>query len=598
MNTPFPRTFCPTIAWLLVLVALFAGSGSAFADGLCGRLAKLPQAPPKQAGVSETVAMWKRINGPFTAVSGRHTELAIVEPGKGDPLSGTAYLCPGSPAIVYLSYGLVRRIFQDKTLPPDFLAFVLGHELGHRLHDFQIDGTSKLRAFARPGKGVADEEVADKQAALLAAGAGYSMHLLAKKDTVSAFLRSEAKLRPQAVESRKKSLLTTLETFDSYEELYQTALHLAISGYRTEALRLLNWSGEAIRGDGVPLPELNLVHAFLLLWEAASSAPWLEDAKLPAGASTLRCIPAFPAATAFREPADESAAKRSLSYGDSRASLLRAKALLDEAERLGAHPWPLATGRGCVAFYLGETSEAERAWKQARAIKETSHDSTWNHTLEENEVLTALQRFVRDNPVPDRNSLKTWKKRLTKNKGTFRKSKDVSRFVQALLRGESGEDLHEEEVRKKGCSSAMQVSGEDRQRFRIPKVPAALGRCPEGWSLKTTAPLKEKDSVAGLTVCVNKISGPTMLLRKLFLPATTEPSERETRLLMVEQGGLSASLMREDTWRCGCDTFERKGLSMEGDTAFRAHCSDLGLEYGAVTLAPDGTVHKVLAIWE
>ena len=349
-------TLTVALAWL-ALATLHAPQ----AQANCKEFMGAERADIKGPKVREVVRVWQRVHGPFEALSGRTTALAVLSKEASHagedgapvaPFKPTAHICPGAPPTVFVTWPMVELVFDEgaaRGYPEAFLAFVLGHELGHRVNDLDTEGSllgSSDRASQGTGYGI--EEMADKRAAFLAATAGYSMRGLAKEEVVATFLTTEIGLRSWRVENRQMMLMGTLRTFDAYEHLYELGVAMTMSGERELALRLLARADELIAGESVPLPEIKALRAIALMNAAAAHAPWRDPiAALPT--PELRCAPVFPTHTALWEEPSAGALRGGPDLEGAqelaRARLALAARLLDQAEPLGVAPLILHSAR-------------------------------------------------------------------------------------------------------------------------------------------------------------------------------------------------------------------------------------------------------------
>ncbi len=130
------------------------------ADPVCGTLEGAPRLGADDPGAAFVLKVWRDVAPPVEALTGRETALVVLGPEarhKGRPLPPAAHICPGAPPTVYVPHTLVAKVTGEGAVyGDDFLAFVLGHELGHRVNDFSADGC-QLGAFERPGQGLNEE---------------------------------------------------------------------------------------------------------------------------------------------------------------------------------------------------------------------------------------------------------------------------------------------------------------------------------------------------------------------------------------------------------------------------------------------------------
>jgi len=590
--------------WLVLLLVLTFLSSSALADeaAWCEALADAPRAASADPGVKRTLEIWERMNKPFNAVFGRSTALTVLSGQariRDRPLPPNAYLCPGAPATIFVPQSLIDLVAVKKKYPEDFLAFVLGHELGHRFNDLSLDGSTRLKAFARPGRGLEDEELADRIGAFHAAIAGFSPRRLAREETIGAFLTAEAEWRAAQTASRKTNLLQTLETFEAYEELYQTALTLAFADQREIALRLLAWVDEVVQGRGVPLAEVKLARAHVLMMDAAPFAPWMQEARLPVDVSQLRCLPVYAEHTALWEEPKYFGRTRALGPIErARQQLLEARTHVQFAAAAGMDKFSVAAAQSCISFYLSEAADAKRWLAESLNAAPSPLAETVRAAMESNQALTTFLSFLSRHPAPaveERDAYAKWTRLLAKLKpeavanpqllGTFdalaRGAGDVSESAPA-----SASTCREKPVARASDLTPMLV---DTRRLR------GLSDCPTGWKLDLFVSFDGKTDEAGrapsreygMAVCVPPDSGGERKLISLRLHDTSSPSYRMVDLRLLQLDNPPGVLGEEAFWRCHCDRMEKRGVSGQGRIAYFGRCWEIGLP-GDVVLLADG----------
>ncbi len=338
-------------------------------------------------------AVFDRVEAPVRAMTGRTTRLAVLAAARFGP---TARICPGAPPTVYVTHALVDRVAGGH-YPKALLAFVFGHELGHRIDDLTVEGALIPRKGSR-------EALADLRAAFFMTTAGFSARSLASRDVVDAFLRIEGRVSARARSKRRGALLKALAGFDGWEARYQTAIMLSFGLDESRGVRMLDALDKEARVGRVPLPELTVARALMRIKSAASAAPWLAPARLPLDASRLRCRPLFPAHTTLSDeprkvgvraptPARVAAATRALK---------EARSLLKEAARRGGDPFVIAAASACAAFYLGDSGEARVAQAAARRHVPATASAGAVAALAHNAALIQFQVFLAANPIPSR----------------------------------------------------------------------------------------------------------------------------------------------------------------------------------------------------
>ena len=578
---------------------------------MCQAAESSPRLANDDPRVKAILAVWSRVERPFAALTGRETALSVMaeagrigEGATAKPFAPTAFICPGAPPTVYVPYSLVDLIYGQKKYPDEFLAFVLGHELGHRANDFSPTGC-QLAAFQRPGQGKNEEDLADKRSAFFTAIAGYSTRKLAKQDIVGAFLAAEFGVRRFDLIKRKDSLLDALGSFDALESLYQTSVALAMSGETSAAARLLGWAEELIRGKGVPLPELLVARALVLMMEAAPNAPWLAQAKLPVDATHLRCAPIFAAHTALWEEPEAGAATRGASDEQEAAkrNLLLARRLLQEAEEMGAGKLTTTAGQACVAFYLGEAEVADRYQDQAMALVPKTAPKPVRDAIRANQALVDFLRVLAVETTPSLTNTKAltkWGKQLGSKKRGFAAHPQLAALVDALSK-----------LPKRVVPASVATA--PRCQSKTPPTPSpvvlpeaaapdrALGACPAGWKLAHTLPslevAKRTGSPTGVTTCLPADGRAGVRWVSVDLPGATSPPLEPLRVRMRLVEGAAITLPSIDAFACACgDGMQSMGVSDLGARAFMVACEPYGVGLGVLFAAADGMVQRMVVI--
>lgn len=569
---------------------------AAAAPGYCGVLENAPRAD--SASSQKAVEMFRRLEGPFHALSGRETALVVLAPeariGEGDgakPIPPAAYICPGAPPTVYVPASLLALIDNNdpKKYPDDFLAFVIGHELGHRMNDLTPDGC-QLGAFQRPGKGANEEELADARSAFFITGAGFSASGVARDDMVSRFLEAEYALGREISKGRRESLLGALSRFDGYEALYQAALSVAMTGEMEAADRLLSWADELVQSHGVPLPELRVVRAIARIDRAAKMAPWLAELGMPVGIDHLRCVPVHPGHSGLWEEPDKRMRSPDIERG--RKLLREALALLGEAELRGATPFTVAAARTCALLYLADTTAAEKEQARVERLVPRVANAAVKQALADNRALVSFASFAKARPVPpleNSSALDAWTDELAAAIGS-RAPAGLAAIVSAL--------------RKPGASTAAPAGDAPACRDAKAKPPAALaampaagqghGQCPSGYRLVSALPsldaAKQTGSQQGITVCRPTQGGRELVTVRLA--ATTEPPLAALERTMLTSPPPSG-LAELSAWACHCASLERQGVSDRGEIVYRTQCPTLDVDRGVLVVV-NGRVQSVI----
>ena len=472
-------------------------------------------------------------------MSGRRTRLAVLDSGArmgdGTDFPPVARLCQGQPPVVYVPYSLVDRVYGTRaSYPPDFLAFVIGHELAHRLSDQSAVGC-RLPRSKRVARGAEAEQLADFRAAFFATVAGFSAQTLAKEAIVAAFLAAELALGRQAIAPRTRALQSALRDFDRYEALYQASLSLAAAGELEAAASTIERVSKLVRERGVPLPELEVVRAITLTMMAAPDAPWSQrhaDLSAAAGAR-LRCTPVFPTHSALWE--DGQAAKAGRPAAEALELLRRAGRALDMATRLGGEPLVIATTRACVALYRDDLDAAARWQGRAARLLRSGAPGVVRDAVASNAALLAFQKHLhRRPPPPDPAARARWVDALRAERDTFRAHAGLARFVAGAARASA-------KPRSPGCGGA------------------------------TTPP-----RLADGTGTPMSVPGASLTLEAF--PPRSDGSDRIER------------------WRCGCRGVRRLGPSDAGEVAWRVDCPEAGVQGAVLWATPAGRVKRVVRV--
>ena len=590
---------------MLLLTLLMPTSLLAQTTPWCRAMEEAPKADLNDPAVKQAVDIWRKVNAPFESVTGRKTALAVLDRRalwNSQPFSTSAYLCSGAPAVVYVPYPLLDAILVERRYPEDLLAFVLAHELGHRFNDLDRTGQTTLQAFDRPGRGVNDEELADKRAAFYIAAAGYSTRKLAFQETVSFFLKSEFNYRPSDLRKRSAQLLNVLDTFDAYETVYQTALTLAFAEKRDTALRLLAWGDELVQGEGVALTEMKLARAQILMMEAAPYAPWITKAKLPVDVSNLRCLPMYPAHTALWEEPRHYSIARSLSRPEeARKLLIEAMWLLERADILGADPFVTASSKACVAFYLGDAPNAHRYTRDARERLDASTPASVRTALDANTALVAFLGYLNAHPFPDAPGMAPrWVKAANKERKTLGKNELVMGLLD-LLATPASNLANNDESKRSPAKKTTDLKRGDIALFELPRhIPLALGGCPAGWETLFNTPVMGSDLAGatdmGLTACRPLSGDMAHTLLKIRLPETTQPQQPRVDIRLLQVEFLPDHLTRGSAWIDGCTQMKKSGVALSGETVYAGSCPEFGLPFGIITVSSDGRVMRAVRI--
>ncbi len=573
------------------------------APGYCGILAQAPRADA--AAAQKVLAIWKRLESPFHSLTGRESTLVVLgsearigEGASATPIPPAAYICPGAPPTVYVPDSLLQLIdnADSKKYPDDFLAFVIGHELGHRMNDLTPDGC-ELAAFQRPGKGVNEEELADARSAFFITSAGFSATKIARADLVSRFLEAEYKLGRADSKGRHDSLLGALRRFDGYEALYQAGLTLALSGGMQDADRVLTFADELVKSQGVLLPELRVARAIVRInrvsKEPMIGAPWSRDLKL--SLQNRRCSVLHPGHSSLWEEPDN----RQTGAGPgpevdpdtrNRALLRESLALLDEAESLGATPFTVASVRTCALLYLADASGAAAAQARAESLAPSHVSPEVTKLLASNRSLVALLQFARANPIPDDPAAqKEWFAKLDAVLGDYSSATPASHLGTHVETEDLAFGGPPRVARPASCAETKREPALQGRLFPAPPDKLRDGSCPTGASLVQTMSAADRSS---FTVCRGdtRAAATLVALRLVATQASADSSDDQIAMRAMRP---PPALREIETWGCMCAWVERQGVSDRGQIVYRGRCPALGL--GRVMLvAFDGHVEEVV----
>lgn len=550
-------------------------------DPQCVALEGAEQLSSKHPFHKKAVRVFRKVARPVEALTGRRAAMVLL--AEGSSSDSTALICPGAPPVVYVPFGLLQQVYgQGATYPEDFLAFVIGHELGHRINDFTRGGCP-LAMFERPGKGAGEEHLADFRGAFYAAIAGFSPRRVAKKDLVTRFLAEEAKVRGKRADKRKQALLDALNDFEVFERVYEAALSLALAGELDHGLRLIGWATEQLGEAGVPLPEVALVEAMLLTLRAGEHAPWQQAGdglRLPL--SELRCRPVFPAHSAlWQDPRGGHKRSTKTSRDQARRDLLRAEDLLRRAQRLGGARLPVYSARACVAFYLGAPAEAAR-WHEKATHTAKRAPASIQKALIENAALIEFGAILLNTP-PKRPGFAA---ALAKHSNPHAHPR-VAAVLKALKTWPKTGPLTAAPNKALSCRGAPR-----RAVMTVAPVATRGAACAPNWTADLGLPTP--DSPTGVVMCVPP-GAPRDYALRVRLPATTEPRMHSTDITLRVHRALDQTQRQLDTWACHCDAIRPAPPTDQGEEAWLAACPAMGIDM-ALIIARGETVQRVIAV--
>ena len=561
----------------LLLLLLIAGRATARCKepletpAICAELdraARAARAPASDPLLAKAERVWARVAGPFAALTGRGTTLAVLARearfGTGaKPFPPVAYVCAGAPPIVYVPHTLLELVYETGRYPEDFLAFVLGHELGHRAVDLSREGCP-LGAFQG---GTGDREArADGRSAFLTAIAGFSTRRVASEELVTRFLQGELALRGATTDRRRAALTAALNGFDAWERLYRTGTDLVLAGELDLAQRLLGWADALMRSEGVPLAEIAVARALVLLSQAAPWAPWMARMRLPVNAAHLRCLTISPAHTALwdRSPARKPRGPGSLEDA-ARALVVEARRLLGQGRALGASRLVLAGAEGCAALYLGDHGAAREAFKTARRLAGAGSGASVASALDANLALVELLAWTEAHPA---RGDPAWASELRAAAPAFAAHEDASLLVELVADpGARGALAPASRPTCRGSAMARPHPAV------FPSRPAGVA-CPAGFT--ETARLADAAGTI-LSCAANALAYTQVRLRDA--PVTEVLTEEASTAL--------------DAWACSGCRIDRVGATDLGEDASRVTCPG---SRAVFVSSRDGTVTTVVSV--
>ncbi|MCC6622761.1 MAG: hypothetical protein IT385_15980 [Deltaproteobacteria bacterium] len=582
----------------------------------CADLAAAPLAAPADPSAARAFEVWDRLASVAGSLTGLTAELRVLAPGArkrdGQPFPPNAVTCPErGQVVIYLTDTLLELVLGRERYPVDFLAFVLGHELGHRINDLDPAGKPLVPprgpvAAAFTGGGLpADREIlADLRGAYFAATAGYSVRRLTCDDCLNHYLKAEARLAPETRLARKAALAGVLRDFEAWETVYQAAAALAFWGHGDEARRLLAWADAETRRLAVPIPELDVLHALVLTMKAAEHAPWLAETRVPAAAlAHLRCTPIYPAHSALSERLDagapEGGTRGAAETEAARRDLLQARRLLKDAETMGAGGLVVATAQACVSLYLGQTKEAARELARARKLAGKTPPPALVEALAHDEALLALVGLVIGAPIApgDQAGWRTFTRSMTAAKGALDASPAIAALVKAL--DKAGPGVVPPAPGPSARASCPAPDDRGRAAPRLPDLPRAPagGGCPCGWvgSGELRGERASPDAPPVVTLCVPAGWGQGQRWLDLRLPAnSTEPEPLALGMLMID--GVEPGLAALGRWERACEALQHRGTSDAGDAMLATQCPALGLPNGLLVTGDACRVDRAIIL--
>ncbi|MCO4761399.1 MAG: hypothetical protein KC502_07835, partial [Myxococcales bacterium] len=80
---------------------------------ICKAFEAAPKADVNAKTTQAVIAVWKKLEAPFAALTGRSTGMTVLSDKArfhGKPFPPAAYICPGAPPVVYVPHTLVDRV--------------------------------------------------------------------------------------------------------------------------------------------------------------------------------------------------------------------------------------------------------------------------------------------------------------------------------------------------------------------------------------------------------------------------------------------------------------------------------------------------------
>ena len=573
---------------LLVGLALLLVSLPGVANAHCEPAKSAPRADPNHPSAELAFGVWQRVYSVFHALTGRPTELAVLAESArlpdGSPFPASAFLCPtaGDKApTIYLTWPLIMRAQTDALYDVDFIALVLGHELGHRARDVTFEGARETKEG-----GPEIEGRADLHGAFFASLAGYSSRRLACDAALDTFLDVEAHVGEPVREKRRQKLAEALRAFDVYESLYQVSTHL-LFGELKLTRRLTSWVDKHLARRLEPIPEFKVLQALALLTEAAPDSPAAELMTLPGRpeSARLRCRVVFPQNTAFFDDLLEEAFEpNKATTRDGTADIRAAMGLLRDAERLGASPLVVASGLSCGEALLADTNRATSELERAKKLAKTP---ALVAALDANQAFITWVGWMRDNPAPFGQAealQKDWAKKAAAMVKSVEKNPPLAAFVGGLSTWPKPAP-----TLKSTQTLCPKVATPNTGWARMPTVPGrpkeVVGGCPCGWLdlHLLDDDLSRSDPYDGVRTCVP--AGWSTGLRWVDLRL---PLGSVDKVALLVEGGdaLSGALGSLERWQSQCKSLVVEGVSDKGLTAYLGECPTLNAD--RVVLMSDG----------
>lgn len=561
-----------------VLLAYEMWDGTRLKDARCDEFGKIVGGKGRTPGLGEPlVAQFERMTGLTAALSVIGPNAVFRSPREDVPVVRRgAVTCAGPPVTILLPVETIRSALEAGG--PALLAFILGHELGHRASALRPEGDRcfdaheiREKLLALNLKGTPDLEVlADYRAAFYAALAGYDVAPLAKKKGVIENFLDHLGVRPEEREQRAQVLQKALQDANAFAGVYQTAIFLMASGDAPSAIVLLEWLDGLLRVDDVAIPEVKLALALALMARVGPEGPWFQGA--PREFQALACVPVFPLRPAMHEKLGQMAVLGGLrgpagrTREDAVRELERAKRLLEEASALGLSPMVVASAQACVALYLGD---AKLALEQQRRVEQLAGNNVPEVVRETLAANGTIIRCASGSAHGSAQGGGRWERMancLQRNSPAL--ADQLKRYAkkgpQAEVAGEPSRDVGAAE----SLVAGLQVP-------EAPKFPEIVGQCPASYRYEFSLPdprvAQEQGSRYGVTACSLEGSSHVWAIRVRLMSTDRPPYDGLDKVIFVVREP-PAPANGLDAWEKACGYVERCGVSDRGSEVYRVAC--------------------------
>lgn len=572
-------------------------------------------ANPDEPRVKQAQQIWDRVQGVVESLTQRRTQVRFLSAGPSPEIAvhgPGAWTCPGGPPTVYVTHALVELALAGSQPKPEYLAFVFGHELGHRVQDVTEDGASFTGVAARTGLSDRQqseiEATADARAAFFATGSGHSLQRLSANggsggtggpdEVIVDILRAHNKVSKGAADIRAEKLRHAFATFPGWDGLYTTGVALALlGGKQAEAERLLAWAVDRMRADLVPAPELLLIEAQVILLGISSKARALSAKWSPLGPLDLTCAPVLANRTAFAPPEGRSGGLMAggESLEETEANARKALKLLEEARDLGASPGLVEAAIACARFYLADAAVASDAQQRAGAAFGKSNPQVAATLRSNAAAIRYLQASLRLFPglegLGERTKMKAALAPGPADVGLFRAHPALAREFGS---GSPSPLLAPPSCRQK---SAWTLAS-------FVKLPDDAGKCHTDQSLVWSAPdpasRVASGTTLGVTACRGKPGTPVHISIRLAGDTSKAIGDVRRDLVQFDGQSLPPHARSVADWACICPTLIAGPVSEGGLVSWTGVCRTGGVGSEAfetlVLASTDGVVQRAVMV--